>query len=91
MVILDEGGTSSQALLMTSGRAERDRADAVIDQFLHQFAAGHARITDREVKTIGDWLVEIMIIYDLETVIREDLFQSCRSPSVFLDLRDKVE
>ena len=91
LVVLDERRAGAESLLLAPRRAERDGADAVVDQFLHQFAAGHARVGDGEVEAVGDGLVEVMVVNDLETVVGEDFLQPRGPPAVFLDGGNEVE
>lgn len=46
---------------------------SVINQLFHQLSAGHSRVTDREIETVGYRLVQIVIINDCETMIRKNL------------------
>lgn len=91
LVVFDKRGASPEAFLMATGRAQGDRADAVVDQFFHQLAAGHAWITDREIEAVGDGLVQVVIVDDIETIIGEDLLQLRGAPAIFLNLGNEIE
>ena len=54
---------------MTTGCAERNGTDTIEDKLFHQFAACHARITDGEIETVGNRLVQIMVIDNLKTIL----------------------
>ena len=68
LVVFDKRGADAQTLLMRASGDEADGADTIIHQFVSQLATRHAGITDGEVETVGNRLVSVLVIYDVESV-----------------------
>ena len=65
------GRAGADSFLFATCRIERNRTDSVEEQFAHQFAGGHARISDREEESVTDRFGYIVVIYDIESVFTE--------------------
>ena len=89
-MILDKGGAYAEAFLMRTGGDEADGADTVVHQFAGQFATCYVLIADGEVKTVGNGLVEISVIDDVEAVLAEYLLQLVGAVTVHLHLLPEV-
>ena len=66
-------GTSPYTLLVASGGRERNAAHPIVKQFLQQVSPTHLAITDGEEEPVAHHLCGIVIIDDVETVVRENL------------------
>ena len=68
-MVFDERCADAKSLLMAARRGQTDGRHAVVHQFTSQFAARHIRVADGEVKTVGNGLVEVVVIDDIKTGI----------------------
>ena len=65
---------------------ETDGRNAVVHQFASQLAAGHAWIADGEVEAVGNGLVEVFVVNNIEIMTAENLFQFMCSFTIDLDI-----
>ena len=73
--------------------ASGDEADSrytVVHQLAGQLAAGHALIAYGEVESVGNRLVEITVIDDVEAVAKEDFLQLVGAVTIYLYLLAEV-
>ena len=59
---------------MASGGDQRNGAHSVVHQFFGKFAACHSGIADGEVESVGNRIAQVIVIYQIETVTKENLF-----------------
>ena len=64
-----DANSDADAALQANG------TDAVVHQFLSQLTAGHTRITNGKVESVGHRLVAVLVINHVETVTTEDFLQ----------------
>ena len=67
-MILDERSADTQSFLMRTCSDKTNGWDTVIHKFSRQFAAGHTRITDGKVESVGHRLVSVFVVNNVVTV-----------------------
>ena len=77
-MVLNEGGAYTKTLLMAACSDEADGTHTIVHQFVGQCAAVHARIANGEIETIGNGLVDVRIIDDVEAMAQENLLEFLR-------------
>lgn len=86
LLVADEGRADAEALLFATSSDKADGRDTIVHQLMGQLATRHARIADREVESVGNRLVEILVIDDIEVMTRENLLQLVSTVAIDLDL-----
>ena len=57
---------------------------------MSKLTTGHTRITDGEIETIGNGLIQVFVIYHMEAMTTEDLFQHMRTLTIDTDLLPEI-
>ena len=90
LVVVDERGAHTQTLLVGTGGDEADGRHTVVHQLARQLTARHTGIADSEVETVGDGLVEVLVVDHVETVATENLLQTVGTVGIDLDLATEI-
>ena len=98
--MLDGMGLSSlKGALMSRGTREVSRLiaamggngfSAYVHQFLSQLAASHSRIADCEIESVCNRIAQIVIIYQMKAMTKEDFFQFLRSFTIYFHFIQEV-
>ena len=83
LMVLDKRGADAETLLMTACGDEADGRHTIVHQLARQLPAGHARIANGEVETVGNGFVEVFVIYDVESMAGKNLLQPFCAAAVF--------
>ena len=65
----------TQSFLLRTCRYETYSADTVVHQFVSQLTAGHTLVAYREVESVGNRLVEVLIVNHVESMTQEYFLQ----------------
>ena len=84
-------GAGTDSFLFASCRIERNRTDAVKEQFAHQFAGGHARVTDRKEETVTDRFGYIAVVDDIESIFSKKPLHTVGPAAILFGLFDEVD
>ena len=87
---LEERSADADALLVATHSVERIDSHTIIHQFASEFKVGHTRILHREIEAIGQRLSLIIVIDEIEAIVKEALFEDAGASTILTDLSDKV-
>ena len=90
LMVFDKRRAHTQTFLMRTCRNQTDGTHAVVHQFASQFTARHAWIANREIKAVGNRLVEVAVIHDAEMVTAEDVLQFAGTLTIHFHLIAEV-
>ena len=91
LLVADEGRADAETLLFATSSDKADGRNSIIHELVCQLATRHTRIADREVESVGNRLVEILVINDIEVMTRENLLQLVGTVAIDLDLTTEVK
>ena len=69
------GDAGAEALAGGAGVAEGDGGDAVVEDLSGEVATAEAGVAEGEVESVGDGLVEVRVVDEVEAVAEEELLQ----------------
>ena len=86
-----EGDAGAEAFAALAAAGDQgDGADAVVEELAQQLVAGHTRVGHREVETVGQRLVAVLVIDDDEAVVGEEFLHDGGFLAVLLHVVDIV-
>ena len=71
VLVLDNRRTYADALLLASCGAERNRRHTVMDKLCQEVITRKALPADGEEESVAHVLVQVLVVYDMESVLQE--------------------
>ena len=90
LVIFDERGACPDTLLLRAGSNQRYGTYTIVNQLFHQLSAGKSGVSDGEVESVCYRIAQIAVIYQMEPVFAEYLFQLLRPAAILFYLCQEV-
>ena len=86
LVVFYKRGTHAQTFLMGTCGDEADGRNTIVHQLFSQLTTGHSLIANGEIETVGNGLIQVLVVYDVEVVAKEDFLQLMGAVAINLHL-----
>ena len=82
LVVSNKRRAHADSLLVASGIGQTDGTHPIIEKFAHKLSAVKPGIAHCEVESVGNRLVEVLVVDDIEIVAQKDFFQSMGASAI---------
>ena len=89
-MVLNKRGTYAQAFLMGASGDQTNGRNTIVHQFLGQLPRGHAFVANSEVEAVGNRLIEVFVLDDVEVVTQENFLQLVSTVTIDLNLGTEI-